>query len=1768
MKVASNYTKHPPATRTRHIQFDHVRAGGADLHIHIDENVSKTIILVEIIYRSDFEHRTLPSDMSTAQKALFLVALFVLGNVKIPPVQEGSTELENSIFEGFSVSADVWNESPLRTVAVEGGFNQSTAIDYSDVVVLINNQSEASRTIGWAFVTARNISSDRIFIFDNSSTPTGETINREQFDTYFVEPFRLMLSEYNGTEINYLVTTKGVPLRVSGGDSKASFDQEIALVGGSYDSDIGSDFWISHGYGPLAGKEMKVFTRDEYGFFLVTRLTGYTVDTALELIEKANNSYGSRGTHILDLATNRNESGYQFWNDDLYVANSTLNGTMNLPVYFDEETEFVTNISNVIGYASWGSNDGNWNKNYLANGGFDTTDASWSSGSRYWNATSPSVSSGDQFSWGYQTQTKQGGNGALEAQVLSECNQESGNLVQGIHAEYFDNEGISFSSASMPDLIDREPDHIRVESSLAYSSSGSAYPGLDDRFKNNWGARFSGLIDIPDTGNWTFYLNSDDGSELWIDGESAIQNYGMHGMREYSATLNLTSGHHDFRIEFFQGGGPHGLRFSWESDNVSKATIPSSAFYVASDYIPQQDNLVHHWNFEEGAGNQTNDSVTNGSNFTLNGMDSTNWRSCVDGYCLWYDGVNDYVDVNVDDWLGNFTVSQWVWANISTQTNYASTFAIDNNGGSNQSFQHMISGGKWKLHNNQTSAFGDVVSQKWTHLVTVFDSGVSRQYMDGVLVNTNSYPNGSVNNFDIYKLGVNRAGNSYFEGMIDNLMIWDTALSNGSVTTLNRDIINNCSAYSGNGQGVAYLETTHQIPENFTDHVWVLYAYGKRSGDVFGEYNLQVTSYDSNGNELTSNDSSNQAFNPDWNSRSLRFRPGSNATSLTIRVSLDIVPTSTDGSLYVDSTVLRVIRPHMEWVNGSIVETAVSTGARSFNSGTSYGQSLVADILEDGASGVKGYVYEPYLTAVSSPSVLLSSYSRGFNLAESYAAANTMASWMGVVVGDPKMSPYADIVSDIEIIDARIVQNVSINQEFEIEIALQNIGPGDSLGEIIVIDKLGSNILANQSITVPNGGLNGSRLILKLQLNTSRDGWNNLVIRWQGTSPIHPERNLDNNVLDLLVWANSAPIIEDIYCDSSQYSRGDRFVCSVESTDDSGVDSVTIAWRVSYGNNSTEWVWENTGSQDGFRWWATIDLPADIQLGSLDLVVIATDESNISTNSSSMAIAEIRDAPAFWFGIHLSGVDDADWGGASVLTSNPVMGVNRGYVSTLKACVLDPDHDLEANIPMFLPSRGNVDGMSHVQGSSAEHHCYISSFTIPTLTSLDPFTLELRDSNGEFLTRRTIQVADQKPTIHMSVIDEQSNQVTNVQGSGEEMLRVEVQDYDDTVDTVIGDISIRWPGQLAYNFPIDFENGVSLVPLSTDQSIESGDLVIDVSITGANGATNNSSFSTPILLSPPEILAIDICQNGIEIDELMFGQSADAVVRIHSSRPVSMVTANLEQLGWIVSAPSQGVFDCGGELAEQNAEYHFRIQLDSSFIAGEGSLSARVVDIDEISSISYQNFEFMHSPPEILVVHEQNISHGSVFEVLVEMSDADGIDASCGINYLQDGLVINGRQNSQVSDLDGTGLWSSSWLLPSGLSGNLTVAISCVDNSDNFANYSSQVTVGNATECITDCLEVKQDSDEAAESYAIEIFALFTLLLLVVIVTLRVRAREGDEKSDTWSVEESPPESDTRIPEGWTLEEFLNWLDGPMPDEWEEDQWSLYRESLEDLRLT
>jgi len=96
----------------------------------------------------------------------------------------------------------------------------------------------------------------------------------------------------------------------------------------------------------------------------------------------------------------------------------------------------------------------------------------------------------------------------------------------------------------------------------------------------------------------------------------------------------------------------------------------------------------------------------------------------------------------------------------------------------------------------------------------------------------------------------------------------------------------------------------------------------------------------------------------------------------------------------------------------SVVETAVSTSGRTFLP-TTGGQSLIADLIAQGAAGAKGYVSEPFLHAVASPTVLFDLYSSGRNLAESCYAASRFVRWKDVVLGDPLCCLAGQAVSTI-----------------------------------------------------------------------------------------------------------------------------------------------------------------------------------------------------------------------------------------------------------------------------------------------------------------------------------------------------------------------------------------------------------------------------------------------------------------------------------------------------------------------------------------------------------------------------------------------------------------------------------------------------------------------------------------------------------------------------------------------------------------------------------
>ena len=99
----------------------------------------------------------------------------------------------------------------------------------------------------------------------------------------------------------------------------------------------------------------------------------------------------------------------------------------------------------------------------------------------------------------------------------------------------------------------------------------------------------------------------------------------------------------------------------------------------------------------------------------------------------------------------------------------------------------------------------------------------------------------------------------------------------------------------------------------------------------------------------------------------------------------------------------------LKFAPGAIGDTAVSTGARTMlgTPGSWYpnGQSLIADLVANGMTGVEGYVREPVIY-VSSPTIDLTHYLSGYTLAESFYAGNQLLAWEGVILGDPLCCPY------------------------------------------------------------------------------------------------------------------------------------------------------------------------------------------------------------------------------------------------------------------------------------------------------------------------------------------------------------------------------------------------------------------------------------------------------------------------------------------------------------------------------------------------------------------------------------------------------------------------------------------------------------------------------------------------------------------------------------------------------------------------------------------
>ena len=287
---------------------------------------------------------------------------------------------------------------PKLLLSIIGGAVLATAQAHvvrhspDEVLLVYNGDSAVSTAIGKDYAARRGVKHIVVIHCADSATATArETISRADFDSKIAAPVAAYLKRQKG--INFLVLTKGVPIRIDGGDTGSRDENSQGHYFPSVDSYLAAMDYAGipgavkiaiHGSGARGfgwlnryWKADEPFTHARFGGYLVTRLDGYTQADAEGLVSRSISAQtrADKGEVLLDVqpifkfqetdvevqpltVTGEilDESDYGSWNADMVKADGLLKAR-HIPEELEMSEAFVGGRSNLLGYFSWGSND-------------------------------------------------------------------------------------------------------------------------------------------------------------------------------------------------------------------------------------------------------------------------------------------------------------------------------------------------------------------------------------------------------------------------------------------------------------------------------------------------------------------------------------------------------------------------------------------------------------------------------------------------------------------------------------------------------------------------------------------------------------------------------------------------------------------------------------------------------------------------------------------------------------------------------------------------------------------------------------------------------------------------------------------------------------------------------------------------------------------------------------------------------------------------------------------------------------------------------------------------------------------------------------------------------------------------------------------------------------------------------------------------------------------------------------------------------------------
>jgi len=105
---------------------------------------------------------------------------------------------------------------------------------------------------------------------------------------------------------------------------------------------------------------------------------------------------------------------------------------------------------------------------------------------------------------------------------------------------------------------------------------------------NQFAVRYTGFLKTK-AGTHKFWLGSDDGSSLTIDGKELIRVDGIHPHTTKEASIELSAGVHEIRVDYFEKAGEETLRFEFQPPSGSRQNA-ASQLTTHADGSPVQNN--------------------------------------------------------------------------------------------------------------------------------------------------------------------------------------------------------------------------------------------------------------------------------------------------------------------------------------------------------------------------------------------------------------------------------------------------------------------------------------------------------------------------------------------------------------------------------------------------------------------------------------------------------------------------------------------------------------------------------------------------------------------------------------------------------------------------------------------------------------------------------------------------------------------------------------------------------------------------------------------------------------------------------------------------------------------------------------------------------------------------------------------------------------------------------------------------------------------------